>query len=288
MHAVRLAAFATLCTTLAAPLLAGEASGKFSAGKEIIAPKVATAYEVRDQADGRKRSVEILLAGSALDPAQLAGALDPHVLAINSEAAKSNYILIWANADGSAAMNAAFAETMSQFIDDTRGGLQVEWTERTPQRIAGRVWSTKPVKPMSGDSWTVDVRFAADIVRPAPGTSLPADGGEAGKALDALYRAVGKKDMAGIRAGVTPESMSSLEHDYNTPEENLKEAVEMLGDFWLPKKHKVTGGELRGDAAILEVEGELYPGARWLFLVRMVRGAAGWQFAEKVPAGRLD
>ena len=38
----------------------------------------------------------------------------------------------------------------------------------------------------------------------------------------------------------------------------------------------------------LEVEGELYPGARWLFLVRMVHGAAGWQFAEKVPAGRLD
>lgn len=288
MHSFRLAAFATLCTTLAAPALAGETSGKFIAGKETIAPKIATAYEVRDQADGRKRSLEILLAGAALDSAQLSGALDPHVLAINSEAAKGNYILIWANADGSASMNATFAATMTQYIDDSHGSLKVEWTENSPQRIAGRVWSPKPVKPMSGESWTVDVRFAADIVRPPAGTKLPADGGEAGKALDALYRAVGKKDMAGIRAGVTPESMSSLEHDYNSPEENLKEAVEMLGDFWLPKKHKVTGGEQRGEVAILEVEGELFPGSKWLFLVQMVHGAAGWQFAEKVPAGRLD
>lgn len=288
MRSIRLPVVATLLTTLAAPLLAGEASGKFTAGKEAIAPKVATAYEVRDQSDGRKRSVEILLAGGALDPAQIAGALDPHVVAINSEAAKGNYILLWANADGSVSMNATFAETMTQYIDDSHGALKVEWTENTPQRVAGRVWSVKPVKPMSGESWTVDVRFAADVVRPPAGTKLPADGGEAGKALDALYRAVGKKDMAGIRAGVAPASMSSLEHDYNSPEENLKEAVEMLGDFWLPKKHKVTGGEQRGDTATLEVEGELYPGAKWLFLVQMVKGAAGWQFSEKVPAGKLD
>lgn len=153
---------------------------------------------------------------------------------------------------------------------------------------AGRIWSPKPVKPMSGESWTVDVRFAAEVVRSPAGTKLPGDGGDPGRALDALYRAVGKKDWVGIKAGVSPESMSSLEHDYNSPEENLEEAVEMLGDFWLPRKHKVTGGEQRGDVATLEVEGELFPGSKWLFLVQMVKGAGGWQFAQKVPAGRLD
>ncbi len=288
MRRLRLTVLATLLTMFAVPLLAGEAAGKFTVDKQSIAPKVATAYEVRDQSDGRKRSVEIMLAGAALDTAQVAGALDPHVVAINSETAKGNYILIWANADGSASMNATFAETMTQYIDDSHGSLKVEWTENTPQRIAGRVWSVKPVKPMSGESWTVDVKFAADVVRPPAGTKLAADGGEPGKALEALYRAVGKKDWAGIQAGVTPAGMSSLEHDYNSPAENLKEAVEMLGDFWLPKKHKVTGGEERGDTATLEVEGELYPGAKWLFLVQMVKGAAGWQFSEKVPAGKLD
>ena len=236
MRTSSLAAFATLCTTLAAPLLAGEASGKFTTGGQSIAPKVATAYEVRDQSDGRKRSVEILLGGAALDPAELAATLDGHVYAINSEASKGDYILIWAHADGSASMNATFSETMTQYIDDTNGGLKVEWTERTPERVAGRIWSPKPVKPMSGESWTVDVTFAAAVVRPPAGTKLPADGGEPGKALAALYRAVDKKDWAGIQTGVAPDRMSAFEHDYNSPEENLKEAVEMLGDFWLPKK----------------------------------------------------
>ena len=283
-----LVAHCALLPLLASPLLAGEASGKFTSGPLSISPTVATAYEVRDQADGRKRSVEVLLGGAALDTTALAQALDPHVNAINSEASKGDYILIWAHADGSASMNATFQETMTQYIDDTGGGLKVEWTERTPDRVAGRLWSPKPVKPMSGASWTVDVTFAAAVVRPSAGTELPADGGDAGKALAALYSAVGKKDWTGIKAGVAPDRMRSFEVEYNSAEENLAAAVDMLGNFWLPKEPRVTGGEMRGDAAILEVEGELYPGAKWLFLVKMVRGDAGWQFSQKVPAGRLD
>lgn len=287
MQRIHLTLLGMLLSTIATPLIAGEASGKFTTGGQSIAPKVASAYEVRDQSDGRKRSVEILLGGAALDPAELAATLDGHVYAINSEASKGDYILIWAHADGSASMNATFSETMSQYIDDTNGSLEVEWTERSADRVAGRIWSPKPVKPMSGDSWTVDVTFAAAVVRPPAGASLPADGGDPGKALAALYRAVAGKDWAGIKAGVAPDRMSALEHDYNSPEENLEEAVEMLGDFWLPKKPKVTGGELRGEVAILEVEGELFPGSKWLFLVQMLKGEGGWQFSEKVPAGRL-
>lgn len=281
------ALFVSLLATVTPPLFAGEASGKFTSGSQSIAPKVASAYEVRDQSDGRKRSVEILLGGAALDPGELAATLDAHVYAINSEASKGDYILIWAHADGSASMNATFSETMTQYIDDTNGGLKVEWTERTADRVAGRLWSPKPVKPMSGASWTVDVTFAATVVRPPAGTKLPADGGDAGKALGALYGAVEKKDWAGIKAGVAPDRMRTFEVEYNSPEENLAAAVDMLGNFWLPKKPKVTGGELRGDVAVLELEGELYPGAKWLFLVEMVKGAAGWQYSQKVPAGRL-
>ena len=288
MTLLRLLARCSFLALLAAPALAGEASGKFAVDKQVIGPKTATAYEVRDQSDGRKRSVEIMLAGAALDPAELAATLDPHAYAINSEAAKGDYILIWARPDGSASMNATFSETMTQYLDTTGSSLRVEWTVNSSEQVAGRLWTPKPVKSMSGESWSVDVKFAATVVRRPAGTKLPADGGDAGKALEALYGAVVRKDMTGIRAGVAPERMSSLEHDYNTPAENLKEAVETLGDFWLPKKHKVTGGEVRGDVAILEVEGELYAGSKWLFLVQMTKGPAGWQYADKVPAGALD
>lgn len=283
MRPVHPAVIGLLLSSLTAPLFAGDAAGRFTVDKKSIVAKVSTAYEVRDQSDGRKKAVEVLLATVALDPAQITSSLDPHVYAINSEAAKGDYILLWVRADGSVSMNATFSETMSQFLDNTGGDLKAELTENTPQRVAGHVWTPKPVKAMSGETWTVDVKFATAVTRAPAGTSLPADGGEAAKALEALYRAVGKKDWAGIKAGVAPDRMTAFEHDYNSPAENLKDAVETLGGTWLPKKHKVTGGELRGDGAILEVEGELYPGAKWLFLVRMAKGAAGWQFADEAP-----
>jgi hypothetical protein len=272
----------------AMPLCAGQASGKFIAAGKSIAPKFATAYEVRDQSNGRERSVEIMLASAALDLAEIASALDPHVVAINSEPATGNYILLWAKADGRLSMNATFPETMTQYLDDTSGALKVEWTENTPRRLSGRVWTANPVKTMSGEAWSVDVKFATDVVRPPAGTKLAVDGGTPGRTLEALYRAVEKKDWPGIKAGIAPARMGSLERDDNTPAENLKEAVETLGSYWLPKKYKITGGEQRGEIAILEVEGELYPGAKWLFLVQMVKGAPGWQYENKVPAGKLN
>ncbi len=277
-----------LLSSLAPPLFAGEATGKFTVDKKAITPNVATAYEVRDQTNPRRRSVEIMLAAAPLDLSQIASALDPHVYAINSEAAKGDYILLWVKADGSVSMNATFSETMSQYLDNTHGGLKAELTENTPQRLAGRVWTAQPVKSMSGETWSVDVKFSTAVTRPPAGTKLAVDGGAPGSALEALYRAVAKKDWAGIKAGVSPGKMGSLEHDYNSPADNLKEAVELLDRSWLPKEHKTAGGELRGEVAILEVEGELFPGAKWLFLVQMVKGAAGWQYAESFPVGKLN
>ncbi len=64
-------------------------------------------------------------------------------------------------------------------------------------------------------------------------------------------------------------------------------ALEALG-IWLPKKRmKITGGELRGEQAILEVEGESAAGARGLYLVRMTREADEWRFDEATLAGLL-
>ena len=50
---------------------------------------------------------------------------------------------------------------------------------------------------------------------------------------------------------------------------------------------KITGGELRGEQAILEVEGESAAGARGFYLVRMTREADEWRFDEATLAGLL-
>ena len=64
--------------------------------------------------------------------------------------------------------------------------------------------------------------------------------------------------------------------------------VAVLGNYRLPKKHKTVGGEIDGERAVLEVEGELFPGQKALYFVQMVKGEAGWQYETSMPAGMID
>lgn len=262
---------------LAMPAVAGEASGQFKAGTRVpIRPKVATAYEIRDMRDARKRVIEVILTDAPVDAAAAVAELDPHMAVVNQPALQDrNYIILVVRPDGDVSMNATYSERMVQFIDMTGAGdLKAELTANTPARVAGRVFTPKPVVTKD-ESWTVDVKFAADVTRAEGGTKLPADGGEPGKALKALMSAVAKKNWEGIKRGVAEERFSDLD-----------EAIGTL-EMWLPKKAKITGGELRGDAATLDVEGEMFEGTNGLFLVRMKKNGAGWIMERSVRAGFL-
>jgi hypothetical protein len=247
---LKFSAWLALLAAIAVPAVAGEASGEFKVtGRNPIRPKYAAAFETRDKRDPHKRVVEVVLSSSPIDAAAAANDLDPHANAINQPALMDNdYILLWVRPGNDVSMNATYGARMVQFVDMTPEGLSAEIATLTPDRVAGRVWSPKPVKTQD-ESWTVDVRFSADVARTPAGTKLPADGGEPGKALRAM-----------------------------------KERPVML-----PKgKMKVVGGELRGDAAILEVEGEMFPGQRALYLVRMTKSGAKWVFDRATTAGFID
>ena len=47
----------------------------------------------------------------------------------------------------------------------------------------------------------------------------------------------------------------------------------------------ITGGQLRGKVAVLDVEGELFQGQLGLSLVQMVKTGAVWQFDRAARAG---
>ena len=142
--------------------------------------------------------------------------------------------------------------------------------------MAGRVRTPKAVKTLDGESWTVDVRFSTNVTRLPAGTPLPAGGGEPGKALKALLAAKSAKNLDAIQNGVTKKF------------DDLNDALQSL-DIWLPKKGvKVLGGEMRGDTADLDVEGEMFAGQKGLFLVRMTRSGSRWLFARATPAGFID
>jgi hypothetical protein len=283
------AGLASLVVLTFASSAAAAVSGSFKVdGKAPIQPKFASAYEVRDQRDGRSRQIEVVLSEAAFDAAAAAADLDPHTQGINQPALmEHNYILLWVAADGSVSMNATYTDGMVQYIDETGQSLRADLKTNTAGHIAGRIYTPKAVKTMGGESYQVDVTFDVDVTRQKAGTALGKDGGEPGKAFMALSTAINGKKWDAIQKGLSADTRKRLIEDYRTPEENMKDTIDML-KIWLPKaKTKVTGGEMNGEAATLDVEGEVYEGRNGLWLVRMLHEGDVWVFDRASMAGLL-
>ena len=282
--------FALLICAFSSSAFAGEASGEFVAGKrDPIKPKYAAAFQTRDQRDARKVAVEVVLSDAPIDVVTAAAELDPHTNVINQSALSDhNYVLLWVRPENDVSMNATYSATMTQFIETTPNRMKAEMTVNTPDRVAGRIFSPKGLKTMDGESYSIDLTFSTTVTHPPAGTKLPAGGGEPGKAFKALQAAIAKKSWEGISSNVTPKNLESFNESYRTAKENLDDAVQTLG-MWLPKKAgKVTGGELRGDTAVLELEAEIFEGQNGLFLVRMVKAGPRWLFDRATRAGLID
>jgi len=270
--------------------LGGEASGQFTAGKRPpIKPKYAAAYATHDQRDARKSAIEVVLSEERIDVAEAVNELDPHTNVINQKALRDhNYVLLWVRPDNDVSMNATYSDTMTQYVEMSGSRMTADMTTNTPSKVAGHLFSPKPLKTMDGDEYAIDLKFSTEVTSPPAGTKLPADGGEAGKAFKALQTAIAKKSWEGIKGNVTAKNLESFDESYRTPKENLDDAIQTLG-FWLPKKAgKITGGELRGDSAILTVEGEIFEGQNAIFLVRMVKEGSRWVFDRAAKAGMID
>jgi hypothetical protein len=267
---------------MALPAFGGEASGEFKTNKRApIRPKYATAYESRDQRDARKRVIEVVLSEEPVDAKAAALELDPHTSVINQPALMNhNYVLLWVRPGNDVSMNATFAENNTQIVDMTPGRLQAKIDVLTSDHVTGRLFTTEPVKTMDGETYSLDLKFSTDVTRAPQGTKLPAGGGEAGKAFAALRTAIAKKNWSAIKSGVTAQRAESFS--------DVDDAIQTF-KMWLPKKPgKITGGEMRADSAILDLESEIFEGQPGLFLVRMVKSGDKWLFDRATRAGFID
>ncbi len=282
-------AYASLLTVMAAgPALAGPASGSVTSPTGTISPKQAIAYVVRDSRNARNTRIEILLTDVPVDAAKLQGDLDPHVTAINFDALRDrNYLLLWVTPPNTVSMNATYSKTMTQYLNDSSGGLKSEFTTNTPTKVEGRVYSAAPLKTYDGSTYTIDVKFSADVVPPLTGTAVAAGGGDAGKALTTFLAAVKAKNWNGIKAGLSPKTLPMYDKSYNTPAENADSAADILTARLGLTNLKITGGQqIDPNTIVLDVEGERF-GSKTLFLVKMAKTGTAWQFEESVPAGGL-
>ena len=270
----------------------GSVSGQFRVGDREIKPTVAAAYTVRDPRDPRVQAIEVLLSEGPVDLTAAVAALSPHQNVINQKGI-GNYILLWVRPDREVSMNATFAPSMTQYLDKTGGSwpipgsLVAALSATGPERVAGRVYTQQPVQTKGHESYQLDVRFDVPVTRPAAGTRLDVHGGAPGQAFSALYTAVARKDWPAVRMLLSQRTLAVLASGDASGEQGKDYALETLG-IWLPSKRmKVTGGEQRGEQAILDVEGESAAGARGLYLVRMVHEADDWRFDEAAMTGLL-
>ncbi len=277
----------------AAPIAAdGGVSGEFRVGDRAIAPTHAAAYPVRDPRDPRRRAIEVVLGEGPLDVGAAVAALSPHQQMINQKGL-GNYILFWVRPGGEVSMNATFAPSMTQYLDKTGGGwplagaLVAELTANGPKRVAGRVYTRQPVRTKDGESYRLDVRFDTVVTSPPAGKRLDTRGGAPGQAFSIFYAALTRKDWTAVRSRLSRRTLALLAPGDPSGDEGRNYALEVLG-VWLPQKRmKISAGELRGEAAVLDVEGVSAAGQRALYLVRMVREADEWRFDEAAMAGLL-
>ncbi len=291
--ATRFPFLAAACGLLFAPSgWADSVSGQFELDGKALVPASVAAFRVRDQGNPREFSTYVMLSTRPMNLEALANDADPYTTAINDEAVlHDDHLGFGVDADGTVSMNAHVGGT--QYIDSSgsimgsKGSLVADCTTNTLERVTCSVRNAKPVKTIGGNNWTVDVKFDSAVIARASGKPLPKDGGEPGRALDALIKAARGDDLAAIVAHLAPSQAENYQRDYNTPAENLASAKQMF-EFSLPKKHRITGGELRDEnTALLEVEGVPFEGSRVLYIVEMERTDGRWGYVFSQWAGTL-
>ena len=142
-------------------------------------------------------------------------------------------------------------------------------------RIAGR-WVLAEPDDFFGETYDFDLTFDVAIT-PPPGTALPADGGEPGKAYRAWTTAVAKGDLAVLRRLVGG--------DYNAwriksdDESDVKAALKDLRDG-TPVQARVLRGRIDGDDAVLWVEGKDRDDILRRGRVSLTRADGEWRYME--------
>ena len=267
-------------------------TGKVVIGGKTLTFREVAAFRIRDQFSPRNFETYVVVSEKPVDKATIGTSLDPYALVINDPAVSdANYLGFSVSANGEIDMNARYEGT--QYIDSSgkimgqTGSLVASCAENTAARVACSVKTAKPVKSMNGPEWSIDLNFESDVLSRPPGKPLPADGGDAGKALLALRKALAGDDLKKILALLTPEEGRSYQEDWRTVEENLASAKDIL-DARVPKKPKITGGELLAeDHALLEVEGVPWEDGKMLYLVEMRKLDGKWVYADGSIAGML-
>jgi hypothetical protein len=266
--------------------------GQFLIGGKKVAIAKVSAFRTRDGLNARNFETLVLLTPVAINADAIKNELDPYVAAINDlDLNDTDYVQFSVQADDVVRMNAKIGGV--QYLDTSGkmvgwvGSLKATCSVNTAEHVTCEVATLKPIKSMDGPTWETKFSFDAPVLSRARGGAIAAGGGEAGKALLALFAAHKAKNKTALLAQLSAEDAADYSADWRTPEENLKALVERF-DWSLPKKPKIISGEqVDAQTVLLEVEGVPYDNVKMLYLVKMHKVDGNWRFDSNTTLGML-
>jgi hypothetical protein len=147
--------------------------------------------------------------------------------------------------------------------------------------ISGRTAVEAPQK-LGGTPYQYDLTFSAEII-PArqPGEPLPADGGEPGAAYMAFIKASQEGNLEEYVKHAKAERAAFLKQFLAMATADMLQWQADPIKSSAPTEMSVSGGELFGDWAILEVAGKDSDGDAIEGKVKMVKDGETWRLAEE-------
>ncbi len=258
--------------------IAGKASGTLTIDGRSITLKYAYAMAQPNTFDKDKTDIAVLLTERPLseDAVKNAEELDDAVgrehgwafFKIDETGRPIHEVIDHPKAGGSRLLMSGF--TQAVFVQKKRGKDRLEGS-----------FATKKVEDFLNHSYEIKVEFSAPLLqakRPEPlpdaktGEALPRDGGEPGKAYAAYLKAVREKNIPVLRmlAPVEEQDISDSE---------LQQALELMAAI-SPVEPKITRGYIRGETAVLYLEG-VVGGEKQYGTVECARKGRMWKIAKE-------
>jgi hypothetical protein len=247
-------------------------AGDFHFGKVRFQPIDALAYQVEGKEPGKPLTL-IALADFKIDRTGVMEAIDtPSALAAQADKNQGNFVMVRLSAPDRCGVGGFLAKTQQQ-ID--LGDSFPSKTSIGTTRVAGECHTDKPGK-MFDDAYDFRLPYDAPLtVIPAP-AALPAGGGEPGRVLVALVKAIAAADWNGARLHLREEEVPQ------TPPK-ASEMSEYFHGLALnyPKTATVTGGLMKGDRANLEIQGRDNDGKKIRGVFAMKKIAGNWRVLDQ-------
>lgn len=251
-HPHRMTAFALslgLAASAGGVSAADTGSGHFRMADDRVAFRHAIAVRHDAAVDAAASEIYVFLSDRPLDPATVAAAFDPDDGARESYGEHSGgYVRLCITAEGEeCGLFYRRFEPSDSFNSSGYGELTL--TTRSDGRIAGR-WALEEPEDFFDKTYDFDLRFDAKI-HVAPGTALPAGGGDAGKAYRAYAAAVARGDIAALRPFLGDGA------DWRLPDSEparVRETLKELRDSQ-PLDPEILRGRRDGDSVVLWIRG---------------------------------